>query len=91
MPKVSGWEIVENTFDAPPNLASAEFAWCPSGKKVLGGGFLVFNNPSHNTLVEQSQPASQTSRKGEGWFVWVFNPGPDQNVRVTIYAICAQA
>lgn len=76
---VSGYEIVNDSFDVGGFSTGAGDVVCPSGKKVLGGG--VFASSSH---VIRTAP----NGFGTGWMGVVGNPFVGAE-RVTVYAICA--
>lgn len=76
---VSGYEIVNDSFDVGGFSTGAGDVVCPSGKKVLGGG--VFASSSH---VVRTAP----NGFGTGWMGVVGNPFVGAE-RVTVYAICA--
>jgi hypothetical protein len=90
-PGVSGYQqIVEsvNNFTLAASTESVHVLTCPPGKKVLGGGFLLFG--ANGFLANNSNgPASDTQ-----WGVSVFNPSGTNTVTVStvnFYAICATA
>jgi hypothetical protein len=74
---VSGYQIVSQTADVGGFGSTAADAFCPTGKKALGGG--VWTNHS---LVSRSAPFSN------GWTGAVNNPFIDGET-ITVYAICA--
>ena len=86
---VSGYQQVTqsfNNFTLAAQTESVHELSCPDGKKVLGGGYLLFN--AGGFLANNSDgPASDTQ-----WAVSVFNPNTSGSVTigtVTFYAICA--
>lgn len=87
-PGLSGYQqIVEthNDFTLGPSTESVHVLSCPDGKKVLSGGFVLFNAAgflSNNT----NGPVSDTQ-----WGVSVYNPTPSTVTVGTLnfYAICA--
>jgi hypothetical protein len=83
---IPGYEIVQQTFTVPANTTiMAQFTVnCPSGKSVLGGGFLL--NGAGN--VVQSQPSVFGGLFG--WLVGVNNPLPF-TMSLYVYAVCAFA
>ena len=74
---ISGYEIVSEDVDVGGFGAATRDAFCPTGKKALGGG--VWTNHS---LVSRSAPFSN------GWTGVVRNPFVDGET-ITVYAICA--
>lgn len=60
--EVSGYQRVVNTLTSQTLAANSEvvlFSACPNGKRVVGGGFLVFS-ASGRWLASSSDPASDT-------------------------------
>lgn len=89
---VSGFEVVEHTQDADPLGATSSIAWCPVGKRAVGGGHLYLPAGGGNDgEVWMSKPTSNDTQ--HGWRVAVLR---DQNIdpenglvtQVTAYAIC---
>ncbi len=76
-----------NNFNLASSTESVHVLSCPAGKKVVGGGFILFNAAgflSNNT----NGPVNDAQ-----WAVSVYNPG-GSNVQignVTFYAVCADA
>jgi hypothetical protein len=86
---LSGYQQVTQSFDNFSLAAGTESVHvlsCPDGKKVIGGGYLLFN--AAGFLSNNSDgPASDTQ-----WGVSVYNPASSGTVTigtVTFYAICA--
>ena len=87
---VSGYQqVVENNpnFSLAPSTESVHIVSCPDGKKVVGGGFVLFNADgflSNNT----SGPVNDTQ-----WAVSVYNPGGSQVTigSFNVYAVCVTA
>jgi hypothetical protein len=89
----SRWEIVESTSPSiPPGTAWGQLAFCPAGKRVLGGGFFtsVFGS-NEGMKVTQSHPLvrSEGFEDGEAWRVEIVNTSGETG-HVGVYAICAQ-
>lgn len=85
---VSGWEIVSQEFGLEPETQFIELSVsCPSGKKVLGGGF---NSPGYTLNDHVTVPESNPRLDGSGWEVTVDNDtvAPDP-LPFHVYAICA--
>ena len=74
---VSGYEIVSEDVDVGGFGSATRDAFCPTGKKALGGG--VWTNHS---LISRSAPFAN------GWTGVVRNPFVDGET-ITVYAICA--
>lgn len=74
---VSGYEIVSEDVDVGGFGSASRDAFCPTGKKALGGG--VWTNHS---LISRSAPFAN------GWTGVVRNPFIDGET-ITVYAICA--
>ncbi|MBV9322891.1 MAG: collagen-like protein [Chloroflexi bacterium] len=86
---LSGYQQVTqsiNNFNLAAGTESVHIVSCPDGKKVIGGGFLLFN--AGGFLSNNSNgPASDTQ-----WAVSVYNPSASGSVTIgtiTFYAICA--
>jgi hypothetical protein len=74
---ISGYEIVSEDVDVGGFGAATRDAFCPTGKKALGGG--VWTNHS---LISRSAPFAN------GWTGVVRNPFVDGET-ITVYAVCA--
>lgn len=84
---ISGYEVIEAS--STVSIAAGEnayaVAYCPSGKKALGGGASV-NNP--NLHLYSSYP---TGGDNLGWIVWYNNPHTNiVNGTIQVKAICAK-
>ncbi len=84
---VSGYEIVAHQeFLAPLTFANVHVE-CPTGKKVLGGGFNI-ETPDDIKVFSSEPSDGQGNFIDHGWNVFVHNAGP--NIRQTqVSAICA--
>jgi hypothetical protein len=87
-PGISGWEriVVEtNNATLQPNGAQAFNATCSTGKRVVGGGVVVFN-PTFFWTVQSSGPIDDST-----WHVVLTNTtaNPATANPVAVYAICA--
>jgi hypothetical protein len=80
-PGVSGYEVVESTSDL--NQAPAARAFCPAGKRLLGGGFKGLVQIGS---VVESRPEGLASQRPD-WSVYAFTA--TGQMRVTSYATCA--
>jgi len=84
-------EIVTLSATVTTNTRAAIFASCPTGKKILGGGY------SGLTLdlmrVERNGPGLTLGGgfSTASWEVEVFNDNDNFAATVTAYAICATA
>ncbi len=84
---VSGWEFVQS---APVTVSSSLLSagtgtanvFCPSGKKVLGGGWAT--TPPLGSALENF-PISN----GSGWEVTLFVPAAQGSTSLRAFAICA--
>ena len=84
---ITGHEIVENRVVVPAGAVAKVRAVCPSGKKVLGGGFDV--EIPHDVRVYASDPGdSQGNIVNDGWRVMVRNEGTTAR-QATAIAVCA--
>jgi len=85
---VSGWERVVNVLE-PATLGAGQetvrFVSCPAGKRVLGGGFVVFAAVGR-WVSTSNGPTSNTQ-----WAVALWNSSavPITAARVEAWAICA--
>ena len=84
---ISGLEIVR-TITRVENTPRADgFAYCPTGKQVLGGGYSV-GSDNFNMSVISSQPTLD----GSGWYVWATTndyPNIRSILTLDVFAICA--
>jgi hypothetical protein len=88
LPGLSGVEeVITAPVTVPPGGPTFAYAVCPSGKRVLGGGFFVKDGLLQ---VTQSMPASVPNGVSE-WMVAAINPDPIYSHRVYAYAVCAFA
>jgi hypothetical protein len=86
---VSGWELLrEPGVDVPPGQIRGAIADCPSGKKPVGGGFLV-NGPGPWTVFE-TEARFDPQFNENGWAAFIRNDGPS-NVRIFVSVVCAIA
>jgi len=83
---VSGYEIVStHTYVAPLFSQTKAVAWCPAGKKPIGGGV---GTPNYDLQIIGSTPVHNPYTGQDGWGGGVFNNWP-QEFWVDVYAICA--
>jgi hypothetical protein len=89
---VSGWELASHLSNMiAPGATGSATAMCPSGKRAMGGGYVLMQvtNDANNGIVVFSGPNTTT---GEGWSVSVRNPSTSTISRSHYaYAICAFA
>jgi hypothetical protein len=84
-PGVSGWETVSSTSASDSSNPKQVIAYCPAGKKVVGGGG---NASGGYAFLFVSEPITP----GVGWGVVAGeSPPTDQNWSLTAYAICVTA
>ena len=84
-PGISGHEIVNNTVTIPVsgNRRANVTATCPSGKKVVGGGWYQADDTNGaDLLLYNSYPDSSTT-----WTVRLYNFGGSAK-NATAYAVC---
>jgi hypothetical protein len=99
-PGVSAYEVVSQTFKevfiinsgGQRGLSDLKTVSCPSGKRVLSGGFDLGTNATQNgqqrqVLVSLSGPNGD----GSGWSVQLFNNSTsvDTSIDLRVYAVCA--
>ena len=78
---VTGWQVVERTSSANDDEYLSAWAQCPSGKKVLGGGFWVTDGRGR---VDRTAPGLD----GNKWAVAIH---ADTDIEIIVYAVCAAA
>jgi hypothetical protein len=84
---VSGWErVVSDGVDVAAGAVGTREAVCPSGKKAVGGGHLVYGP----YLPDISLSTSQPDFDGSSWFVEIRNMGA-QPTTLVAYAVCVIA
>ena len=86
---VSGYSRQSSVISIPASFLAALDIGCPSGKKVLSGGFQLPNgvdvNTALNIVSRQSYPSSDTV-----WTQWIANTS-GAALNITIWAVCASA
>ena len=83
-PGVSGWEIVQSTSAYSSVSPRQQVAYCPAGKKVVGGGGVA--NPQ--AVLYGSHPLPE----GAGWSVLAIeSPATSTNWYLDAFAICVTA
>lgn len=86
---VTGHEIVQNRVVVPAGAVAKVKVICPSGKKVMGGGFDI--EVPEDVKVYASDPSDgQGNIITNGWRVMVRNEGAAAR-QTTAMAICANA
>src|SRR5690348_10421071 len=84
---ITGHEIVQNRVAVPAGAVAKVRAVCPSGKKVLGGGFDM--EIPQDLKVYASDPGDrQGNIVNDGWRVMVRNEGTTAR-QATAIAVCA--
>ena len=84
---IVGHEVVRNIQAIDPGAETVVTVTCPSGKKVLGGGYA----PLHTGLeVFSSSPPDDGSHIANGWAAHMRNPETRTKLGA-VYAICANA
>jgi hypothetical protein len=84
---VSGREVVTRDIAVPAGQAQLLEVYCPSGKRVVGGGVSALTLSS---LLRLDQSFPRDTPFQSGWWAWVSN-GASAAVTYTIYAICMAA
>ena len=82
---VSGYERVGNSVNVPQLATRYVTAECPAGKRVLGGGFDADNGTGGSLNPFVNRPSSGI----EGWTAAAFNGDLIFELRLSVYAICA--
>jgi hypothetical protein len=85
-PGISGYEVVERTYELPFSGNGYYAAPCPSGKKVIGDGA-----EGGSLNIEQSYPGQgffDPNRSWDHWWVKTYN-GSLGTETLYVYAICA--
>ncbi len=86
---ISGYQIVQNKILVTTGRFENVRVDCPSGKKVLGGGFSI--ETPDDVKVFTSEPSDgQGNLSDHSWNVFVHNAG-GQTRQTTAIAICAAA
>jgi hypothetical protein len=86
---VSGWELVKAAgVDVAPGQIGGDLTDCPTGKKPVGGGFVV-NGPGPWTVFE-ADVRFDTQFNENGYAAFIRNDGPS-NVRIFVRAVCVIA
>jgi hypothetical protein len=86
-PGVSGYEMVIKAVRVGPATTNTATAWCPSGKKVLGGGAFT-----DGMYLENSRPVLD-GQGNHGWEVSAhhgWTPGAPFSKNLLAYATCAK-
>jgi hypothetical protein len=85
---VSGYQTVMNRAVVAGGATQSVHVDCPSGKKVLGGGFSI-ETPDDVKLFSSEPSDGHGNLIDHGWDVMVHNTGT-QGRQTTAIAICAQ-
>jgi hypothetical protein len=92
---VSGYEIVTNTTTDTSGTGAhgTAGAFCPTGKKALGGGgfiTLVISNVGDAEMLDGGVDGSFPFSDGTGWAIhYSYNDPTGLDVHVKVYATCA--
>ncbi len=93
---VSGYEVVTGddvlmcaTGDPTCSEVAVAYAYCPSDKSPLGGGFLAFQVLNGTTFNGGYVTVSESRPIGGGWSVKAYNEDLFQRLYVRAYVICA--
>ena len=84
---ISGHQVVQNKVVVPGGSVAQVHVECPSGKKVLGGGFDI-ETPDDVKVFTSEPTDGQGNLIDHGWNVMVRNAGV-QGRQTTAIAICA--
>lgn len=85
---VSGYQTVMNRVVVPGGATQSVHVDCPSGKKVLGGGFSI-ETPDDVKIFSSDPSDGHGNLIDHGWDVMVHNTGT-QGRQTTAVAICAE-
>ena len=85
---VSGYQTVMNRVVVAGGATQSVHVDCPSGKKVLGGGFSI-ETPDEVRIFTSEPSDGHGNLIDNGWDVMVHNTGT-QGRQTTAIAICAQ-
>ena len=85
---VSGYQAVTNRVVVAGGATQSVHVDCPSGKKVLGGGFSI-ETPDEVRIFHSEPGDGHGNLIDNGWDVMVHNTGT-QGRQTTAIAICAQ-
>lgn len=85
---ISGYEIVSHQVFLPPGTANVHVE-CPTGKKVLGGGFSI-ETPTDVRLFSSAPSDGSGNLIDHGWNLFVENIGSVTR-QTTVNAICVSA
>jgi hypothetical protein len=84
---LSGYEIREITATGN-DVQMGHAAWCPEGKKAVGGGFWLLTPPAgKDFFVQRSAPGNLADGDGRGWVVGISNPSRHL-MEFSVYAVC---
>jgi hypothetical protein len=90
--EVRGYQVVEGSSvnDNPANSAKSAYAFCPTGKRPVGGGF---RTGSYNPTLARAaswQISMPIPSSNNGWWVYLHDPDHAYN-SIRAYAICVSA
>jgi len=87
--RITGHQVVQNRVVVAGGAVENVRVDCPSGKKVLGGGFSI-ETPDDLRVFASEPSDGKGNQVDNGWTVMVGNSG-SQGRQTTAYAICADA
>ncbi len=89
---LSGWVLVSNSIQAPPNAFTVGTVVCPTGTVPLGGGYDSGTTPGVDQpfVVTESRPVMVDPQRGgfNGWFLTAKNV-TDVYLDIRVWATCA--
>jgi hypothetical protein len=83
---VSGYEMVSTEATLEPGNIHSVLAICPSGKKVLGGGWVVSGPANPLVVIRNSHPLNEAI-----WRATFKNEHTSAEATGKVWAICATA
>jgi hypothetical protein len=87
-PKASSYEIVSSSFNVASGFSGGLEALCPTGKKVLGGGFFINGNPGAPPDVAVYESSPRVTSGSSGWRLFAINRTAE-SLSYEVFAICA--
>jgi hypothetical protein len=87
---LSGYQIVESTYNLPAGGFVDQIAQCPAGTVALGGGAAVVGAGSANFGTELQESTAGTNSFGSLWMAAVSNSS-STNRTLGIFAVCGDA
>jgi hypothetical protein len=90
-PGISGYQAITQTFTRFAGVAANGIntdLFCPSGKKILGGGYDVFNAPQFTVYASRPLLTGPQSAN-DGWRLTFSHPALQSDVNYDLWAVCA--